>query len=136
MHRFFKYLAAAGTATLVDVAVYQALVASVMGESVFAALCLSYAVGLLTNFLISKYLVFAESETGTRRQFVRFTFVAVLVFVANYYLMKLMYWLLPYVPLGLVVEVFGKHTTVRGASAGLVAVMSFFSHKFFSFSIR
>ena len=136
MERFLKYLAAAGTATLADVAVYQALVASILAEGLFFALCLSYAVGLLTNFAISKYLVFSESETGTRRQFVRFTAVAVAVFVANYYLMKFIYGLLPHLPVGAVVEVFGKHTTVRGFSAAFVAVLSFFSHKFFTFSLR
>ncbi len=136
MRKFVKYLAAAGTATVVDVAVYQALVASILADGLLVALCLSYTIGLLTNFIISKYLVFSESETGTRRQFMRFTVVAGTVFIANYYLMKLLYLLLPHVPAGAVVEVFGKHTTVRGFSAAVVAVLSFFSHKFYSFSIR
>ncbi|MCS7085942.1 MAG: GtrA family protein, partial [Bacteroidia bacterium] len=136
MRRFFKYLAAAGTATVVDTVVYQALAASVFRDGLFAALCLSYAVGLLTNFLISKYLVFHESEISTQRQFFRFTVVAGAVFVANFYLMKLLYWILPHLPVAPLVEAFGKHTAVRGFSAGTVAVLSFFSHKFFSFSIR
>jgi len=143
MH-FFRYLVAAGVATLVDVVTYYVLVRfvfrfevlDVLGLSLSAslvALICSYSLGLLVNFLINRYYVFTESELRAQTQFVRFFLVAGVVFVANYYFIKLLDLFLPslvpsdaqFYPL-----------LLRGISAACIAFLSFTFHKIFSFEVK
>ena len=141
--RFFRYLVAAGVATLVDIGSYALLMEYVLEGIYFnivsaktVGLVTSYSMGLVTNFLISKYYVFTESESKAFGQFARFTMVAILVFFANMYFMRELYalygsWeLARFHP-----DVFSEHLLIRTVSAGTIAVFSFLSHKIFSFRV-
>lgn len=139
--QFFRYLVAAGTATLVDVLAYQLLywqfsqVFSDPNTRHLFSLILSYSLGLITNFLITKYYVFQNSTLRFQTQFVRFTLVALLVFAANYGLMEAFYTLFPWVFPG--IQTISLYPlVVRLVAAGLIAVLSFVSHKLFSFEDR
>lgn len=139
-NQVFRYGIAAGTATVVDVLTYYLLVNFVIHSDVHllgltgtphsVSLLISYSLGLITNFLITKFFVFQNSDLKTGTQFFRFALVAVVVFWANKYAMEGLYWLVPQVidlqpkPLSFV---------VRSISALGIGVLSFISHKLFSF---
>lgn len=130
--RFVKYLIAAGTATIVDIVVYTILF-NTLGESrKFFCLINSYSCGLVTNFLISKYFVFPESGLNSSSQFVRFAAVAVVVLIANYYMMLGLEWLIPFPSF---LSIAFKPLLIRGLSAALIAFVSFYTHKLFSFDV-
>lgn len=135
--RFVRYLFAAGTATLVDMAVFTLMMFLLKGSISPAiiklvSLTISYSCGLVTNFWISKRFVFAESDLNTKTQFTRFTIVALVVFVANLGMIQLLYAFIPF-PSIFPDEV--KNLVFRGFSAGLIAFVSFTIHKFFSFEV-
>lgn len=137
----FRYLVSASTATLVDASIYAWLFYGVFEKKIvhladFAigphlfSITISFTVGLLTNFWLSKKIVFGESQLRTRTQLSRFLMVAGIVFVANWYMTNFMTLKLT--------ELLTSHTpslafVARGTSAIIIASISFFSHKFFSF---
>ncbi len=134
--KIVRYIISGGSATVVDITSYyisynfvlqkQALV---MGNAIIgahiAALCISYTLGLITNFMITKYFVFNESNIRGREQFIRYLASSVLIFVANYFMMKL-----------LVEVVMLWPTFARILSAGIIAFLSFRLHKVFTFKVR
>jgi len=132
--RFVLYLFAAGTATLVDISMYFVAYNFIfekgsvqLGKYILSApslaLVISYSCGLLVNFSLSKFLVFRESEVKTHKQFFRFVMVAICVFIANYYLLNFLVHILNWFP-----------TMARAVSALLIGVLSYLSHKAFSFN--
>lgn len=139
-NQVFRYGIAAGTATVVDVATYTVLVNYVIlsdvrllgltGTPHALSLLTSYSLGLVTNFLITKYFVFKNSDLNTRTQFFRFMLVAVAVFWANKYAMEGLYWLVPQV---VTLQAKPLSFVVRSISALGIGVLSFLSHKLFSF---
>src|SRR4051812_32943681 len=93
-----RYLLSAGVATLVDISVYFIafnyiyhkqdimLFNSFLVTAPTAALMLSYTAGLLTNFIITKFLVFHESDLETHKQLFRYILVALVILSFNYVL--------------------------------------------------
>ncbi|MBL0054284.1 MAG: GtrA family protein [Bacteroidetes bacterium] len=91
----FRYFVAAGVATVVDIGVYYIMLHYVFQNRLFTiapyltvsspslSLFISYTCGLFTNFFISKYFVFTESEVRSRHQFFRFAGVALFRFVSQ-----------------------------------------------------
>lgn len=96
----------------------------VMGAHI-VALCISFSLGLITNFLITKYFVFSESTIRGREQFLRYVMVAAITFVGNYFMMKLL------------VDVFQLWPTLaRLIAVGTIAVLSYRLHKVFTFKVK
>lgn len=93
-------------------------------KGVTASLVISFSCQVITNFLITKYLVFSESDLKSRKQFFRFSLVAVLGFIANLLLLKLLVGFDVYAPLA------------RILAAVSLGAASYFVHKFFSFKIK
>lgn len=135
-HRFIRYFFSAGAATAVDIFSYfimfnmvlEKMPVSFLGSLISApifSLLVSYSLGLITNFTITKYFVFQESDLRGRYQLMRYLLVAALVFVANYFLLKFFVEFLEIYP-----------TPSRILSAGIVAVCSFYMHKLFTFRIK
>jgi putative flippase GtrA len=129
-----RYFFSAGMATVVDVVVYYFVFNYVLHQQtlyigdVFAlkaptvSLICSYTSGLFTNFFITKYFVFHESELAGRWQFVRFLLIAFFVLILNYYFM---YFL---------IQVLGWYPTLsRAFSAVTIGLFSFVAHRSFSF---
>lgn len=131
-----RYLLSAGVATLVDISVYFIafnyiyhkqdilLFDSFLVTAPTAALLLSYTAGLITNFLITKFLVFHESDLETYKQLFRYILVALAILALNYALMRFLIRSLEWYP-----------TIARAFSAISIGVLSFIIHKTFSFRV-
>lgn len=134
--RVVRYFFAAATATVVDVLVFWIVFNKVLhqqhhnlfGMMVLKAPTLSlicgFTCGLITNFLITKFFVFNQSEAKTRWQLFRFILVAIIVLICNYYFM----WFLT-------AQLHWYATISRAVSAVTIGVFSFTAHKFFSFKL-
>ena len=81
--------------------------------------------GLLTNFLITRYLVFNDSELEFHKQLFRYVLVAMLVLSLNWVLMRLLIRELNWWP-----------TLARAVSALGIGMLSFVIHKTFSFRMK
>ena len=134
-HKGFLYLLSGGTATAIDIGSYYILFNIILKKqdidwgwilitAPVASFIISYSLGFITNFIITKYVVFKESNLNGGKQLVRYMLVAVIVFIANYSLLKIL------------VETFGFYPTIgRAFSAGLVAIGSYTIHKFYTFKV-
>ncbi len=130
-----RFILSAGMGFLVDVSVFFLLfhyaftqrnynILSVKINNSTLTLGISFTLGVLVNFLITKYLVFTESQTSAYKQFFRFAVVAAVGFFAN---------------LG-IIEVFINYFDMYPPVARPLAALSlffasYFVHKFFSFSL-
>ena len=143
--RFFRYLVAGGTATLVDIGSYTVFASFVFTSQaavplglpiswVTVSLVCSFSLGLITNFLINRFYVFSESQVNAGTQFGRFFIVSIFVFVANQLAMKGLYEIVPLVIPDLPETLL--HLSVRSTAALVIAFLSFTSHKFFSFEMQ
>ena len=88
------------------------------------ALMISYTLGVIVNFLMTRYLVFNQSTLSPAKQFTRFAAVAFMGFFANLGVLKVLIQSLaiypPYARIGAALSLF---------------VASYFVHKVFSFSL-
>lgn len=135
-HKGVRYIISGGTATGVDVVSFFIIYNYILQKSNLefghihigahiASLCASFTLGLITNFLITKYFVFSESNIRGREQFVRYILVAAITFVGNYFMMKLL------------VDVFSVWPTMaRLVAVGTIAILSFRLHKVFTFKVK
>ncbi len=131
-----RYFFSAASATVVDVMVYyyafnfiyQKENIEFFGVYTFSAptasLMLSYTCGLMTNFFMTKNLVFKESDLKGYHQFLRFVLVAIGVLGLNYVLMNFLIRSLHWYP-----------TIARAVSAITIGGLSFVIHKTFSFRV-
>lgn len=89
------------------------------------SLVISFTCGVTTNFLITKYMVFTESELATYRQFFRFAIVACIGFFANLLVLRLLVaYLHIYPPLARII------------AALSLGIASYFIHRAFTFKIK
>lgn len=135
-HKGIRYIISGGTATGVDVVSFFIIFNYILEKenlhfghvqigAHIASLCVSFTLGLITNFLITKYFVFNESNIRGREQFLRYMMVAVVTFFGNYFMMKLL------------VEVFNVWPTMaRLIAVGTIAVLSYRLHKVFTFKVK
>lgn len=135
-HKGVRYIISGGTATVVDVVSFFIIFNYILEKenlhfghvqigAHIASLCVSFTLGLITNFLITKYFVFNESNIRGREQFLRYIMVAVVTFFGNYFMMKLL------------VDVFNVWPTMaRLIAVGTIAVLSYRLHKVFTFKVK
>ncbi len=135
-HKGVRYIISGGTATGVDVVSFFIMFNYILNKenlhlghmqvgAHIASLCVSFTLGLITNFLITKYFVFNESNIRGREQFVRYILVAAITFVGNYFMMKLL------------VDVFVIWPTLaRLIAVGTIAILSYRLHKVFTFKVK
>ena len=88
------------------------------------SLALSFFMGVVVNFLITKYFVFSQSKSSSLKQFIRFASVAVIGFFANLAILKLFIQDLNMYP-----------PVARPLAALSLFFASYFIHKAFSFSL-
>ena len=88
------------------------------------SLAISFFLGVVVNFLIARYFVFAESQSSPSKQFFRFVSVAIIGFFANLAVLKLFIQALHMYP-----------PVARIVAALSLFFASYFVHKFFSFSL-
>lgn len=130
-----RFLLSAGSGFLVDIAVFYLLYHNLLTQRRYhffnselrnstVSLGISYCLGVVVNFLITKYLVFAESKTSSMQQFSRFFLVAIIGFFANWGVIDIL------------IHYFNMYPPVARPAAMLsLFFASFFIHKFFSFSL-
>ncbi|WP_214070777.1 GtrA family protein [Mucilaginibacter sp. dw_454] len=88
------------------------------------SLAISFFLGVVVNFLITKFIVFSESKSSPAKQFFRFVGVAIVGFFANLTLLDVFVRSLHMYP-----------PVARITAALSLFFASFFIHKFFSFSL-
>jgi len=130
-----RFVLSAGVGFLVDISIFYLLYHNLLTQKRYhifnivlrnstVSLAISYCLGVVVNFLITKYLVFTESRTSSYKQFFRFVTVAFIGFFANL----------------AVIDVFIHYFNMYPPLARPLAMLSlffasFFIHKFFSFSL-
>lgn len=115
-----SYVFAGGAATVVDVLIFSIL------EPFFGtvpAFCISYPLGMTTNFLLSRRFVFGIYWKNWLAQYIVFAVVALTGFVAN---LGLLQFLIDYLSWDAAIA--------RLVSAACIFVLSFIGHKLYSFS--
>lgn len=115
------YIFTGGTATVIDVGVFSILTKS--GLWYVYALCISYLLGLTTNFWLSRNFVFGIYWKNWLIQYAVFATVALNSLLANLGLLQL-----------LVNDLRWELTSARLVSAACVALLSFAGHKLYSFA--
>ncbi|GAB2980599.1 hypothetical protein GCM10027049_15120 [Mucilaginibacter puniceus] len=130
-----RFILSAGMGFLVDVTIFYLLYHNLLIQKKYhffnsdfrnstVSLTISYGMGVVVNFLITKYLVFTESQTSAYKQFFRFVAVAIIGFFANLGMIALF------------IHYFNMYPPVARPLAALsLFIASFFIHKFFSFSL-
>jgi len=130
-----RFLLSAGMGFLVDISVFYLLYHNLLSQRRYhffnseyknstVSLAISYCLGVVVNFLITKYLVFSESTTSSTKQFIRFASVAIIGFFANLGAIDLL------------IHYFNMYPPLARPLAMLsLFFASFFIHKFFSFSL-
>jgi len=130
-----RFVFSAGVGFLVDISVFYLLFHNFLTERSYTvlsftfhnftiSLAISFFLGVVVNFLITRYMVFHESTSKPSKQFFRFVLVAIIGFFANWAIVKIL------------IETFGVYGPMaRPAAALSLFFASFFIHKVFSFSL-
>ncbi|MDV2991944.1 MAG: hypothetical protein N4J56_001598 [Chroococcidiopsis sp. SAG 2025] len=121
LKEFGGYVFTGGAATVVDVLIFSLLVQS--GVWSVSALCISYFMGLTTNFWLSRRFVFGVYWQNWIIQYAVFATVALNSLLANLGLLQL-----------LMDDAGWNATAARLVSAACVALLSFTGHKMYSFA--
>src|ERR1700744_6007470 len=130
-----RFVLSAGAGFLVDISAFYLFYHNLLVQptyKIFAAtvrnstisLAISFFLGVVVNFLITRYLVFSESTLAPYKQFIRFVSVAFIGFFANLGVIKIL------------IQEFGMYPPLARIVAALsLFFASFFVHKLFSFSL-
>jgi len=134
-NKFARFLLSAGSGFLVDISaffLFDKYIFTTKSYNIFGhptgnhalALVVSFTLGVIVNFLITRYLVFNESRLPFAQQLMRFALVAFVGYFANLEVLKLFIKYLHMDP-----------TVARITAALSLFFASFFVHKIFSFNL-
>jgi len=134
-NQVFRFVFSAGVGFLVDISVFYLLYHNLLSQHTYQvfsftvrnfslSLAISFFLGVIVNFLITKFLVFHESQSRSSKQFIRFVAVAIIGFFANLTVVKLLIQEM---------DVYPPYARVMAALSLFFA--SYFIHKVFSFSL-
>lgn len=132
----FRYLACGGGNTAMDIFLYFICYNFVLQKEMIhlpfidisahiAALFMSMAVTFPTGFLLSKYVVFSESNIRGRVQLFRYFLLVGICILLNYFLMKLFVDRLHFYP-----------TVGKIFTTALVVIFSYLTQKKFTFKVK
>lgn len=132
----FRYAACGGSNMILDICIYYISYNYILhqqdldlGFIVFkphiAALWMSFCVTFPIGFLLSKYIVFNNSELRGRIQLFRYLLVVAINLILNYSFLKIMVEYMSFYP-----------TIARIFSIGIVVTFSYLSQKHFTFKER
>jgi putative flippase GtrA len=130
-----RFVFSAGAGFLVDITAYYIFYHNLLTQKTYhifnasvrnstLSLALSFFLGVLVNFLITRYFVFSESKLPPYKQFFRFISVAIVGFFANLAVLKFF-----------IQRVHMYPPVARPLAALSLFFLSYFVHKFFSFSL-
>jgi putative flippase GtrA len=134
-NQVFRFVFSAGVGFLVDISAFYLLYHNLLSQHTYKvfsftvrnfslSLAISFFLGVIVNFLITKFLVFNQSQTRSSKQFIRFVLVAVIGFFANLTVVKFLIQEM---------DVYPPYARVMAALSLFFA--SYFIHKMFSFSL-
>jgi putative flippase GtrA len=134
-NQVLRFILSAGMGFLVDISVFYLFYHNLLVQKTYhivfftvrnstLSLAISFFLGVVVNFIIAKYFVFAESQSSPSKQFFRFVSVAIIGFFANLAVLKLFIQALHMYP-----------PVARIVAALSLFFASYFVHKFFSFSL-
>jgi len=134
-NQVFRFVFSAGVGFLVDISAFYLLYHNLLSQHTYKvfsftvrnfslSLAISFFLGVVVNFLITKFLVFHESQTKSSKQFIRFVLVAIIGFFANLTVVKFLIQDM---------DVYPPYARVIAALSLFFA--SYFIHKVFSFSL-
>ncbi|MBC9912657.1 GtrA family protein [Chitinophaga varians] len=132
----FRYLACGGGNTAMDILLYFICYNFVLHKEMIhlpfidisahiAALFMSMAVTFPTGFLLSKYVVFSDSNIRGRVQLFRYFLLVGICILLNYFLMKLFVDRLHFYP-----------TVGKIFTTALVVIFSYLTQKKFTFKVK
>lgn len=130
-----RFLLSAGSGFAVDVATFYLLYHNLFEQKTYGvlsytmrnstlSLSISFFLGVMVNFIMTRYLVFNQSKLPAYKQFIRFISVAIVGFFANLIVLKFMIQQLNVYP-----------PLARIFTALSLFAASYFIHKFFSFNL-
>jgi putative flippase GtrA len=134
-NQVFRFVVSAGAGFLVDVSAFYLFYHNLLTQHTYQifsftirnstiSLAISFCMGVIVNFLITRYMVFTESKLSFYKQFIRFASVASIGFFANLGVIKIL------------IQVFKIYPPVARIGAALsLFFASYFIHKVFSFSL-
>jgi len=134
-NQVFRFVFSAGVGFLVDISAFYLLYHNLLSQHTYRvfsftvrnfslSLAISFFLGVVVNFLITKFLVFHESQSRSSKQFIRFVLVAIIGFFANLTVVKFLIQDM---------DVYPPYARVIAALSLFFA--SYFIHKVFSFSL-
>ena len=134
-NQVLRFVLSAGVGFVVDIAAYYILYDALLKQNKYnifgyttdranIALAVSFFIGVLVNFVITRTLVFTQSVLAAHKQLFRFMAVAVVGFTANLTLLQAFIRYAHLYP-----------PVARPAAALSLFFASFFVHKFFSFNL-
>jgi len=130
-----RFVFSAGLGFLVDITVFYLFYHNLLVQKTYdvlfltlrnstLSLTISFSLGVVVNFLITRYFVFTSSKTSSSKQFIRFTAVAIIGFFANLGVIKIL------------IQYFDMYPPLARVLAALsLFFASYFIHKVFSFSL-
>jgi len=130
-----RFILSAGAGFLVDIGLYSFFLDHILTHNIYKilnakvtnyqlAFTVSFFLGVLVNFLMTKYVVFSTSKLAPFKQFIRFFSVAIVGYFANLGVIEL-----------LVKDLHMNPYIARPSAALSLFFASFFIHKVFSFSL-
>ena len=134
-NQIVRFILSAGAGFIVDISAFYLFYHNLLTQKTYQifnitlrnfsiSLALSFFMGVLVNFLITRYLVFSESTLAPYKQFLRFVSVAIIGFFANLGAIKIL------------IQDFNMYPPVARIVAALsLFFASYFVHKLFSFSL-
>ena len=134
-NQVIRFVFSAGIGFLVDISVFYLFYHNFLIQKVYnvfsfeirnstLSLAISFFIGVVVNFFITRYFVFSESKSSPSKQFFRFVSVAVIGFFANLAVLKFF-----------IQELHMYPPVARIITALSLFFLSYFVHKFFSFSL-
>lgn len=134
-NQLFRFVFSAGAGALVDVSAFHLFYHNIFESKTYrvlsftlgnytVSLAISFFLGVIVNFLITRYVVFHESKSKPSKQFIRFISVAIVGYFANWAIVKLFILKLNFDP-----------DVARIIAISSLFFASYFIHKVFSFSL-
>jgi putative flippase GtrA len=134
-NHIIRFVFSAGAGFLVDILAFYLLYHNFLVQKTYnvftltvrnstLSLAISFFMGVVVNFLITRYFVFSQSKSSPYKQFFRFVLVAIVGFFANLVILKIFIQGLQMYP-----------PVARPLAALSLFFASYFIHRIFSFSL-
>ena len=134
-NQFIRFILSAGAGFLVDICAFYLFYHNFLVQKTYfilfftarnstVSLAISFFLGVVVNFIITKYFVFSESKSSGGKQFFRFISVATIGFFANLLILKFFIQVMHIYP-----------PVARPIAALSLFFASYFVHRLFSFSL-